>query len=153
MQSDTLEERYAIKLCFKLEKMQQKVWNVSDYFSIILHCGWRRLLRRGQEFHVYTINKSAHMKKVWKLIVCTSYHMDTNKTHGEKPNGNYTRMLHAILNKSWNQHPTKQQLDGHLPPLSKTISTRHARHCWRSKDKLRSNFFLLTTTHGCASVG
>ena len=24
------------------------------------------------EFHVYTINKSAHTKKVWKLIICTS---------------------------------------------------------------------------------
>ena len=28
----------------------------------------RRLLRRGLEFHVYTINKSAHTKSVWKLI-------------------------------------------------------------------------------------
>ena len=28
---------------------------------------------RGLEFHVYTINKSAHTKKGWKLIVCTSY--------------------------------------------------------------------------------
>ena len=28
----------------------------------------RRLLRRGLEFHVCTINKSAHTKKVWKLI-------------------------------------------------------------------------------------
>ena len=28
----------------------------------------RRLLRRGLEFHVSTINKSAHTKKVWKLI-------------------------------------------------------------------------------------
>ena len=36
------------------------------------HCNWRRLLRRGLEFHVCTLNKSAHMKKVWKLIVCTS---------------------------------------------------------------------------------
>ena len=25
------------------------------------------------EFHVCTINKSAHTKKLWKLIVCTSY--------------------------------------------------------------------------------
>ena len=33
----------------------------------------RRLLWRGQEFHVCIINKSAHTKKVWKLIVCTSY--------------------------------------------------------------------------------
>ena len=28
---------------------------------------------RGLEFHVCTINKSVHTKKVWKLIVCTSY--------------------------------------------------------------------------------
>ena len=33
-----------------------------------VHCIRRRLLRRGQEFHVCTINKSAHSKKVWKLI-------------------------------------------------------------------------------------
>ena len=33
-----------------------------------VHCSWRRLLRRGLEFHVCTINKSAHTKKVWKLI-------------------------------------------------------------------------------------
>ena len=26
------------------------------------------LLQRGLEFHVYTINKSAYMKNVWKLI-------------------------------------------------------------------------------------
>ena len=27
----------------------------------------------GLEFHVCTINKSAYAKKVWKLIICTSY--------------------------------------------------------------------------------
>ena len=37
------------------------------------HCTQRRLLRRGLEFYVCTINKSAYTKKVWKLIVCTSY--------------------------------------------------------------------------------
>ena len=26
-----------------------------------------------EEVHVFTINRSAPMKKVWKLIVCTSY--------------------------------------------------------------------------------
>ena len=40
---------------------------------VFWHCSQRRLLRRGLEFHVRTINKSAHMKKVWKLIVYTSY--------------------------------------------------------------------------------
>ena len=29
-----------------------------------LHCSRRSLLRRGVEFHVYTINKSVHTKKV-----------------------------------------------------------------------------------------
>ena len=31
-------------------------------------CSQRRLLRRGLKFYVCTINKSAHTKKVWKLI-------------------------------------------------------------------------------------
>ena len=33
-----------------------------------VHCSRMRLLRRGLEFHVCTINKSAHTKKVWELI-------------------------------------------------------------------------------------
>ena len=38
MQSDTLEERYAIKFCFKLgKKGHRNVWNASDCFWSILH--------------------------------------------------------------------------------------------------------------------
>ena len=68
----------------------------------------------------------------------------------------YTTMLRAVLNKSWRQHPTRLQLYGHLPPITKTIQvrrTRHAGHCWRSKDELISDVLLWTPTHGCASVG
>ena len=68
----------------------------------------------------------------------------------KKLDGNYTRMLRAILNKSWQQHPTRHQLYGHLPPVTKTIQvrrTRHAGHCWRSKDQLISDLLLLTTPH------
>ena len=56
-------------------------------------------------------------------------------------------MLWAILNKSWRQHPTKHQLYGHLPPITKTIQvrrTRHAGHCWRSRDELISDVLLWT---------
>ena len=70
--------------------------------------------------------------------------------------GNYTRMLWAILNKSWRQHPTKQQLYGHLPPITKTIKvrwTRHAEHCWRSRDELISDVLLWTPSHGRAKAG
>ena len=69
---------------------------------------------------------------------------------------NYTRILQVILNKSWWQHPTKQQLYGHLPPIMKTIKVRwarHAGHCWRSKDKLMSNVLLSTPSHGQAKAG
>ena len=37
----------------------------------------------------------------------------------KKLDGNYTRMLQAILNKSWRPHPTRHQLYGHLPPITK----------------------------------
>ena len=62
-------------------------------------------------------------------------------------------MLSAILNKSWRQHPTRHQLYGHLPPITKTIQvrrTRHAGHCWRSRDELIRDVLLWTPTHGHA---
>ena len=66
----------------------------------------------------------------------------------KKLDGNYTRMLQAILNKSWRQHPTKHQLYGHLPPITKTIKVRQIRyagHCWRSRDELISDVLLWTS--------
>ena len=74
----------------------------------------------------------------------------------KKLDGNYTRMLRAILNKTWRQHPTKHQLYGHLPPIMKTIQvrwTRHAGHCWSSRDELISDVLLWTPTYGRAKAG
>ena len=70
--------------------------------------------------------------------------------------GDYTRTLWAILNKSWRQHPSKQQLYGHLLPITKTIQvrqTRHVEHCWRSRDELISVVLLWTPSHGRAKAG
>ena len=74
----------------------------------------------------------------------------------KKLDGNYTRMLRAILNKSWRQPPTKQQLYGHLPPITKTLKirrTRHPGHCWKSRDELISDVLLWTPSHGRAKAG
>ena len=74
----------------------------------------------------------------------------------KKIDGNYARIMQAILNKSWRQHSTKQQLYGHLPPITKTIHirrTRHVGHCWRSKDEPISDVLLQTPSHGQAKVG
>ena len=89
------------------------------------------------------------------LIWCNSQPTLTKRLD-KKLDGNYTRMLRAILNKSWRQHPTRHQLYGHLPPITKTIQvrqTRHAGHYWRSKDELISDVLLWTPTHGRAKAG
>ena len=64
-------------------------------------------------------------------------------------------MLRAILNKSWWQHPTKNQLYGHLLRITKTIQvrrTRHAGHCWRSRDELISDVLLWNPSHDRAKA-
>ena len=89
-------------------------------------------------------------------ILLYGYTTRTLTKHMEKKlDGNYTRMLQAMLNKSWRQHPTKQQLYGHLPPIIKTIQvrwTRHVVHCWRNRDEFLSDVLLWTPSHGWAKA-
>ena len=88
------------------------------------------------------------------LYGCTTWTL--TKRLEKNLDGNYTRMLRAILNESWRQHPTRHQLYGHLPPITKSIQvrrTRHAGHCWRSRDELIRDVLLWTPTHGRAKAG
>ena len=88
------------------------------------------------------------------LYGCTTWTL--TKRLEKKLDGNYTRMLRAILNKSWRQHPTRHPLYSHLPLITKTIQVRrirHAEYCWRSKDKLISDLLLWTPAYGRAKVG
>ena len=65
-------------------------------------------------------------------------------------------MLHAILNRSWRQYPTKQHLYDHLPAIMKTIKIRWTRlmgHCCRSRKEHISDVLLLTPSHGWAKAG
>ena len=81
------------------------------------------------------------------LYGCTTWTL--TRRLEKKLDGNYTRMLRAILNKSWRQHPTRHQQYSHLPPIMKTIQvrrTRHAGHCWRSRDELIRDVLLWTPT-------
>ena len=87
------------------------------------------------------------------LYGCTTWTL--TKRLEKKLDRNYTRMLQAILNKSWRQHLTKHQLYGHLPPITKTIQvrrTRHAGHCGKSRDELISDVLLWTPTYGEVGV-
>ena len=111
-----------------------KAWTAIDRLSII----WKSDLTDEMK-------RSSFQAAVVSILLygCTTWTL--TKRLEKKLDGNYTRMLRAILNKSWQQHLTRRQLYGHLPPITKTIQVRrarHAGHCWRSKDELISDVLL-----------
>ena len=122
-----------------------KAWTAIDWLSII----WKSDLTDKMK-------RSSFQAAVVSILLygCTTWTL--TKRLKKKLDGNYTRMLRAILNKSWQQHPTRHQLYGHLPPITKTIQvrrTRHTGHCWRSKDKFISDILLRTPAYGQAKAG
>ena len=128
-----------------IETRLTKAWTAINRLSII----WKSDLTDKMK-------RSFFQAAVTSILLygCTTWTL--TKRLEKKLDGNYTRMLRAILNKSWQQHPTRHQLYGHLPPITKTIQvrrTRHAGHCWRSRDELIRDVLLWIPTHGCAKAG
>ena len=83
------------------------------------------------------------------------HHVDADKAYEKKRSlMAIAQVLRAILNKSWKQHPTKQQLYVRLPFISKTLQVRRTRlrDCLRYKDELISEALLWTVSHGQAGV-
>ena len=122
-----------------------KAWTAIDRLSII----WKSDLTDKMK-------RSFFQAAVVSILLygCTTWTL--TKWLKKKLDGNYTRMLRAILNKSWWQHPTRHQLYGQLPLITKTIQvrrTRHAGYCWRSKDGLISGVLLWTPAYGQAKAG
>ena len=88
------------------------------------------------------------------LYGCSAWTL--TKRQEKKLDGNYTKMLWAVLNNTWRQYPTKQRLYSHLPPTTKTIQVRQTRHagpCWRSRDELMSVILRWTPLHRRAKAG
>ena len=122
-----------------------KTWTAIDRLSII----WKSDLTDKMK-------RSFFQAAVVSILLCGCTTWTLTKRLKKTLDGNYTRMLRAILNKSWRQHPTRYQLYGHLTPITKTLQvrrTRHAGHCWRSKDELISDVLLWTPAYGQAKAG
>ena len=122
-----------------------KAWTAIDRLSII----WKSNLTDKMK-------RSFFQAAVVSILLygCTTWTL--TKRLEKKLDGNYTRMLRAILNRFWQQHPTRRQLYGHLPPITKTIQarrTRHAGHCWRSKDEIVSDVLLWIPAYGQLKAG
>ena len=79
----------------------KKAWAAFDRLSII----WKSDLTDKMK-------RSFFQAAVVSILLygCTTWTL--TKRLEKKLNGNYTRMLRAILNKSWRQHPTRQRLYG-----------------------------------------
>ena len=122
-----------------------KAWTAINCLSVIRKSDLTDKMKRSF-FQAAVVSILLYGCTTWTLTKCMEKNLD----------GNYTRMLWAILNKSWRQHPTKQQLYGHLPPIMKTIQvrrTRHAEHSWRSRDEFISDVLLSTPSNGRAKAG
>ena len=122
-----------------------KAWTVIERLSII----WKSDLTDKMK-------RSFFQAAVVSILLygCTTWTL--TKWLEKKLNGNYTRMLQAILNKSWWQHPTRHQIYSHLPSITKTIQVRRTRlagHCWRSSDELISDVLQWTPTYGRSKAG
>ena len=100
-----------------IETRLTKAWTAINRLSII----WKLDLTDKMK-------RSFSQAAVTSILLhgCTTWTL--TKRLEKKLDGNYTRMLRAILNKSWKQHPTRHQLYGHLPPITKTIQVRRTRH-------------------------
>ena len=94
-----------------------KAWTAIDKLSIIWKSDLTDKMKRSF-FQAAVVTILLYWCTTWTLT----------KRLEKKLDGNYTRMLPAILNKSWRKHPTKHQLYDHLPPITKTIQVRRTRH-------------------------
>ena len=139
-------QHYKVRIKGKVEQSRKGVAPSPTHWCSSYRKGSLRVtLDYGRQLYLLTYYIS------FIIIIITTWTL--TKWLEKKLDGNYTRMLRAILNKSWRQHPTRHQLYGHLPPITKTIQvrqTRHAGHCWRSRDELISDVLLWTPTHGRA---
>ena len=60
-------------------------------------------------------------------------------------------MLRAVLNISWKQYLTNNELYRNIPPISSTLRDRRlkfAGHCFRRKEELASDQILWQPLHG-----
>ena len=148
-----------LKLVNKFTYLGSRVSSTENDINTLLEKAWTTTGRLSVIWKSYLSVKLKH--SFFQAVVvsimlygCTTRTVTTRME--KKLDGNYTRILWAVLNKSWRQHPTKLELFGHISPITKSIKarrTRHAGHCWRSKSELISNVLLKIPLHWRANVG
>ena len=87
------------------------------------------------------------------------HHLDADKTAREEArqqlHKNFASNIEQVLAATPHK-VSRYQLYSHLPPITKTTQvrwTRHAGHCWRSRDELISDVLQWAPTYGRAKAG
>ena len=144
--------------CLIIVVLQKTSWNLGlqNIFHGLAWTAINRLSIIWKSDQTDKMKRSFFQAAVTSILLYGYTTRTLTKRLEKKLDGNYKRMLRAILNKSRKQHPTRHQLYSHLSPITKTIQvrrTKHAGHCWRSRDELISDVLLWTPTHGPAKAG
>ena len=114
----------SLKLVDKFTYLESSVSSTETDISLLLAKAWTAIDRLSAIWKsdlTVKMKRSFFQAAVMSILLygCTTWML--TKHVEKKLDGNYTRMLQAILNKFWRQHPTKWQLYSHLPPIMKTI--------------------------------
>ena len=120
-----------LKLVDKFTYLGSSVSSTEKDIDMWLMKAWTAIHRLSIIWKSDLTNKMKHsffQAVVVSILLYGSTSWTLTKWLEKKLDGNYTRMLRAILNKSWRQHPTSHQLYGYLPPITKTIKDRRTRH-------------------------
>ena len=105
-----------------------KAWTVIDSLSVI----WKSDLSDKLKCNFFQAVIMSIL--LYGCITCM-----LTKHIEKKLDENYTRRLWAILNKSWKQHPTKQQLYSHLSLTSLKPSKLDEQDMWDTAGEIRMN--------------
>ena len=84
------------------------------------------------------------------------HHLDANKMAQEEARWQLHKNVASNIEQVLAATPHKAPTIWPPPPITKTIQvrqTRHAGHCWRSRDKLISDLLVWTPTYGWAKAG
>ena len=130
---------------------------------------WARSINKfSQQHYQYIQNICTKLWTTWRnerpVIFSHEKMFSSQKQDKLIPFKNVFRVIKDTLFLRWKigcktsirQHPSKPQLYGHLPPITKTIKgrrTRHSGHCWRSRDELISDVLLSTPSYDRAKAG
>ena len=151
-----------------MRKVQDIIWLCANKILLNKNIYWklyiciRVIINDNSYLKIYICkriiikNETQFLPSSGRINTAVGMHYLDTKRLEKKLDCNYTRMLRAILNKSWWQHPKRHQLYGHLSTIAKTIQvrrTRHAGYCWRSMDVLISDVLLWTPTYGREKAG